>query len=141
MNWLFVALGAIPAFLLSLGIHMAYMGIFVDPSHQHDLQALQTHLIDQCNASKRITEDVSHEYEVNLDRLHDRMAALRVQHAAKCLLVTKPPSGDYASTGDKGLPKAYGIASQSLYDYGFDAEQVGQQLDACQRFINKVWNR
>jgi hypothetical protein len=103
------------------------------------LADLRIELTAQCNADKKITEDISHEYQNRLSDLDKRLAAAKRVQPHKCVSVT--PS---ATTGHNAATTATGDAgrdvvnSESLIDYAGKAEKYQRQLESCQAFIKRV---
>jgi hypothetical protein len=96
----------------------------------------------QCDADKKITEGVSHDYQAQLSNLSTQLANLKRVRPSRCVAVSvaSPASGRNASppTGQLPNPNA-GVTSDALYDYAAEAERTRLQLIACQQFITETW--
>lgn len=109
----------------------------IELNHKEDLASLNKRAKAQCDNDKRITTEISNEYQKNLRAASDKRDALgRMYNDNTCVTVTASGvSGHNAASKDKGLHGKDGVSVGALRNYAFDAEQVGLQLDACQRFL------
>jgi hypothetical protein len=98
-------------------------------------------IVAQCEADKKLTSEVSNEYQKKITVLNRRVGELKRLHSAVCVPIAGTPGGHDAAEGAGKLPRPHGIAAGPLYDFGDDAEQVGLRLDACQDFVRRVWKK
>jgi hypothetical protein len=102
------------------------------------LNDLRTELTAQCEADKKVTEDISHEYQNRLSDLDKRLIALKRVSKPKCLpIASKATAGRNAATGGVNAGQDV-VDSADLLDYAGEAEHYRLQLISCQAFIGKV---
>jgi len=133
-------LAAIVTALLALGAHK--LDVYrINELHKSALKAQAEALIEQCEKDKKLTTEVSRDYQNNIANLNRKLAdAKRMRASAEtCVSITGTTGGRDAAKEDTGLRGTHGVAAESLFDFSGDAEQVGLQLDACQAFIKKTW--
>ena len=137
-NWRLVAYGV--AFLAVFGGGWHVKGIIAEHSLESALSDQKTSMIAQCDADKKLTSEVSNDYQSKIEALNNRISSLKRLRPAGCVPVTNSASGYHAPTGsfDAG---AHGVTFESLIEYSGDAEKYRLQLIGCQDFINRVWNR
>lgn len=114
----------------------------IENEHKAELVAQQERLVAECAKDKQITTEVSHDYQNQIADLRGQLAAVKRVRPSACIPVhvAKPTGGRDAATGNGQLSRPYaGVDSDDLFDFAFDAEQVGRQLDACQSFITRTW--
>jgi len=108
--------------------------------HQEDLQVQAAELTAKCEAGKKITMEVSREYQSKIADLSRQLAGAKRLRPNRCVpTITHPAPGDNGAPADGELPIPDGVFTDDLLDFAADAEQVGRQLDSCQEFISKVW--
>lgn len=100
------------------------------------LASQQEALVKQCEDSKKITEEVSREYQNKIAALNSRVADLRMR-PAKCLPVTKPTAGHDGKTNGAESIRPHGVDAGFLIDYAAEAEKYRLQLIACQEFVRR----
>lgn len=137
-NWRLVAYGA--AFLAVFGSGWHVRGIIAEHSLESALSDQKASLIAQCDADKKITSEVSNDYQSKIQTLNNRIASLKRLRPAGCVPISSPTSGHNEAAGnlDAGT---HGITAESLIEYGGDAEKYRLQLIGCQDFVNRVWSR
>lgn len=112
----------------------------LNASHAAALANQQTALQDECQKDKLITQEISHDYQNQLSDLRQQLAAIKRVQPNRCVPTTpRPASGRDDAKGNPQFSDAHGVFTDDLYDFAFDAEQVGRQLDACQGFISATW--
>lgn len=144
-----------PTFLLNLlgasklyiyGITaMAVFGVGCYITHQWDASALKSALqeqektlTEQCNKAKKITEDVSHDYETQITALNSRVSALKLR-PKNCVPITRTATRPNGSTGTAEHGGQDGVNSDIFYDYAALAEKYRLQIIGLQEFIKKSW--
>lgn len=131
--WLF-GIGAISIF--SAGVYV---------THQWDRGALesalkdqQTALIAQCDKDKKITEDVSHDYETQISNLSTRVTALKLR-SKTCVPITGSATRLDGSAGATINGGQNAVDSDTLIDYAALAEKYRLQVIGLQNFIKATW--
>ena len=129
--------GILLTLAVSWFLHSIHL-MFVRHGYEKELKEQTSFLQDQCQNDKKITQEVSNEYQKSLNSLNSRYKSLRMQYG-KCVAISNSnaPTGHNASTSGQ-LPIPYGIDPQTLLDYARDAEQVRIQLIGAQRFIELI---
>lgn len=108
--------------------------------HEAALVSQQTALQGECQKDKLITQEISNDYQNQLSDLRQQLAAIKRVQPNRCVpTASRPASRRDDAKGNPQLSDAHGVFTDDLYDFAFDAEQVGRQLDACQGFINATW--
>lgn len=94
----------------------------------------------KCDNAKKITEGVSHDYQVKLSSLSAQLASIKRLRPARCIAVpiTSPATGRDAAPSGAELPRQDGITSDALYDFANAAERVRLQLVGCQSFVTQT---
>lgn len=133
--WRFGVGGAVGA-LIMFGVMQIRVGL-IDASYALKIENTRKAAIAQCEEDKKLTKDVSHEYQSQISDLNRRLADLkRVRYA--CLPVTDPSGGRDAAPR-AGHAGGNAVDTGTLYDYAGRAEQYRLQLIACQTFITRTW--
>jgi len=98
------------------------------------LASQQEALVKQCEDSKKITEEVSREYQSKISDLSKRVAAYKLRKPPACVHVTNTTSGNDGSPRG-GLVGTDAVNSESLTDYAELAEGYRLRLISCQNFV------
>jgi len=140
MNWIMVAIGAVPALALSFLLHTVSVN-GIEAKQRDALAEQHKTLTEQCQADKKLTEDANVKYQSELDALNGKLAAVKLRKPARCVPVTTvtPKRPDAATTPAK-LLGPYGLDSGWLYDYAGDAERERLKVIGLQKFIKDVWS-
>jgi len=137
MNWLFVALGAIPTLVISIFLHNWDVNR-LQKINDDKLAAQVQFDIKQCADEKQITSNVGTDYENKINDLNDQLNKLR-QQAPRIIYVTKPATGANAA-GAKGInAEGNGIDSSRFIEYGGKCEKLRLTVSGLQDFINQTW--
>lgn len=112
-----------------------------DHNKKVELENQRRNLTAQCESDKKLTSEVSNEYQNKISQLNARVISLKRMHKDSCLQLTRTTDGHNAATSGAVDAAAHGVDVESLLDYGSDAEKYRLQLIGCQDFIKKVWNR
>lgn len=127
-----------------LGLGMAILAykaplVGIQASHKRALEKQVTELTNQCEDQKKITEEVSHEYQKKLNALNVQLARLkRVQ--PRCIIPnrTNPTPGHDGSAQPRELAGSHGISTEWLIDYAGEAERYRLQLISCQDYVRRI---
>lgn len=94
----------------------------------------------QCDEEKRVTQEVSHEYQTNVADLRRQLAELKRVRApaAACVPVAGAAGGRNAATGAGQPADPDGVRADWLYDFAAEAEEYRLRLMGCQSFVNKA---
>lgn len=138
-NWLPIGLGFAAASIIGFGIH-TISASWTEAKHQRELTEQREQLIASCEADKKITQEVSSEYQSKIRSLNNQLARLkRVQ--PHCILPETNPSGGHNGTAaGKLVPSGNGVNTEYLYDFAARAEETRLKLLGCQDFINRTQN-
>lgn len=138
-NYLQGAIVAIATAAIAFGLHSLSVS-WIEVKHEKQLTAQAASLKKECDAEKKITEEVSYELQNKISDL-DRRANEFKRLRPDCIpIITHAASRDNDAKGDAGFSGSNeGVNSEALFDFAADAERVGLQLDACQGFIKKTW--
>lgn len=135
--WLTAVGGAITASVMAFFI----ANWFIDGVKAEDaakLAAQVTFDIQQCDKAKQITEDVSHDYQSQLQSLNDQLAAIKLRQPAHCIMpITNSTPGRNAASAKTIIAGRNGLSSDWLYDFAGKTEKYRIQLVSCQQFIIK----
>lgn len=136
LNWIQIA--KLAAFLVVFGMGW-YVHSQIAEAHLKDaLESQEQQLILQCQNSKKITEEVSHDYQTKIAALTARVNALRMR-PARCLVPTPIPSAGRDDATGAGIHAGQdGVSTTFLLDYAALAEKQRLQLLGCQDFINRI---
>lgn len=96
----------------------------------------------QCNDDKKITEGVSHDYQIKAAALRTQLAALkRLRDHAQCVPVAGETGGsDGAAAGGK-LSGGNGVSAGYLLDFAARCEDDRLKILGLQQFVTKTWSR
>ena len=136
LNWLQITITAAITAVVALGLHEIDVS-FIKAGQVNALQSLQSALVSQCNADKKITQEVSHDYEIQIASVNARLDSLR-QHPT-CVPIASTTTGNNAATNLTRPNKPNGIDSSALYDYAGDYAKERLKLIGCQKFITDTW--
>jgi len=125
--------------LLSYGLHHIDV-TRLKAKHELAVKAAVAAANAICEADKQLTTEVSNDYQNQVSNLNTQLARLkRLYNSAKCVPVTRAPSGRDA-TASQGKPAGQsGLSAEWIVDLAGDGEKYRQQLIACQDFITKTW--
>lgn len=124
------------AFLAGLSLGWYIHSRIAESMLKSALASQQEALVKQCEDDKKITTEVSREYQNKIADLNSRVAALRMR-PAKCLPVTKPAAGYDGKTSGTEPIRPHGVDAGFLIDYAAEAEKYRLQLIACQEFVRR----
>lgn len=111
----------------------------INTKHEKALVAQAKALDDKCTADKQITTEVTNEQLRQIAGLNDQLAALKRVRPNRCVAVVPGSARDgHAAAQDEKLPHAHGLFTDDLYQFAYDAEEVGIQLDSCQDYIRRA---
>lgn len=105
------------------------------------LDTQKTELENKCTADKKITEDISSDYQSKINQLNGQLASLRMRMPSVCIpVITGQANGSHASStaGQHGGQNG-GITSDALYGFSGECETYRLRLIGLQNFVNKVW--
>ena len=137
LHKLYAAIGIV-AISVAAYFYIGYLRGKVDRL-QGELAAAEA-IIHQHEKNKKITEEVSNEYQNNIASLNAELERVR-DIQADCIPVTFTARGNYAAASEEELPEGNALRSDWLYDYAGRAERTRIKLIACQKFINRTWDR
>lgn len=137
---------AIPAAILT-----GMLALFLHNADVDRLEAKQTAALTvqadtlkkRCESDKKITEDVTNDYQTNINALDTQLAALQLHE--RCVAVEQPSHAaasnhGSASAGKHAQPNGKsGVTASVLYQFAADAEKYRLRLISCQSFISKTW--
>jgi|GEM_PF-3600776 len=93
---------------------------------------------ETCEKNKKITEDVSYEYQGNLARLNTHLAKLR-RTANKCPVpVASNPAGASNPTGQAKPARQTGVDPEALFDLAGQGDEYRIRLIGLQSIINQL---
>jgi hypothetical protein len=130
------AISYIAVFLAGLSLGWYVHSRIAESTLKSALASQQAALIKQCEDSKKITMEVSREYQSKITALNGRVAALRLR-PAKCVPVTKPATGHNGEASGNEPARPHGVDAGFLIDYAGEAEKYRLQLISCQDFVRK----
>lgn len=113
----------------------------INKTHTKDIKDAVNEQKNICAAAKRITEEVSNDYQKSLSDLNGRVAARKLQPQNCIAVLSGAASGHPAATGTNADGSAHGINVADLREFAADAERYRLRLIACQAFINKTWEK
>jgi hypothetical protein len=135
LNRLTLVIGGVLGFSFALLIYKApFIGI--EAFHERELSSQASELQAHCEEEKKITKDVSHEYQTKLSSLNAQLARLkRVQ--SHCIV--PGTAGGRDGEAERGKPSGPdGVSTAWLLEFAGEAERYRLQLISCQDFIRRV---
>lgn len=134
-----IGVGALLMAILAFGLHSCDVKR-IDDMNKDALAKQVMQDQTQCDEQKKLTQEVSNDYEKKIAALNSRHAAdiskLRVNNT--CAIVAVPTSGYNASSGANGLSRNVGIQAWDIIDSAAACDKNTEQLMACQAFIKKA---
>ncbi len=132
--------GSLVTLLVAWGLHSGVVGI-MKMRHANELRMQKETLIEQFEKQKKVTEEVSNEYQKQITNLNSRVATLRSVRPTQCIVpASTPTDGHNAGTSGSGHAGQNGVTTSALYEYAGDAERYRIQLTSCQTFIRNTWH-
>lgn len=129
-----IATAALAWLLHSVDVHR------LEAKHQRNLVSNAAAIQAECTADKRLTAEVSNDYQTRIAALNNELAAVKRLRPSKCVVPTPIPApGRNEATSRTKPAEEDGVTSDALYDFAGEAEQYRLQLIACQAFITKTW--
>lgn len=141
VSWIQIGIGSIAAFALSWLLHTVDVNR-IDNNWQDKLDAQKVEILKSCADDKKLTEDVSHDYQNKLAALNKQLSTIKLHQPSRCVM----PIAGKASSGTGGDSKGKyvgqdGVDSDALYDYATTCEHYRLQVISMQDFISKVWQK
>ena len=134
--WKF-GIGALAGALIMYGA-MELRVWYINTLHDAEINNVRTSIIKQCEDDKKLTKDVSNEYQNQISDLNIRLIELKRVRPSVCIPITRTPFKCDAGSRS-GHVDGNGVTSTALYDFAGKAERYRRQLIACQSFILKTW--
>lgn len=112
----------------------------IKASHALEIENIRTSMTEQCDADKKITNEVENDLQDKITDLRNRLDKL---NRLRVKVPVQPADTTRRSDEANGSGHAHrnGIDSETLYNYAGKAEEYRRQLNACQSFIKKVWEK
>lgn len=114
-------------------------GVIWEKRSQSRLKEQEALLIGQCNDQKKLTEEVSNDYQKKLSAATRKLADLKRMYSNAAVPVASKADGPDAATRGAKLSGANGIAAASLFELAGECEQERQKVIGLQNFINRVY--
>lgn len=134
-NMKFLAIGSTLA-ILALGGCLLYIRYLHAEIETITLQSEQNKLqLSFCIKDHQLNKEVVHEYETNLDRLNDRVAALNGRLRDNQCIPIAPPAGNFDEKTKDRYASRNGIAAGALVKYAGECERTRQQLIGLQNYV------
>ena len=92
----------------------------------------------QCETDKKISYEVSNDYQEKLSSLDVQLNDLRGLYNKQCIAVNSASCGHNAATTETKLRVQNGINAEWLIEYSGDAERVRLRLIACQDYLKRI---
>lgn len=137
MNWLLIALGAIPSALLTAGLAWGVHSLDVadiNAAHQKDLDDQKTTIVGQCNSAMKKERKASNDYQTALTAMRKRLAA-RSMYASKCVNPIKAAKSPNGAAPVSGLPAGDGLGVGWIRDYSGRAQTDALKLKGLQDYL------
>ena len=112
----------------------------LEAKERADIAAQQTADAQSCNADKKITEEVSHDYEAKIRALNSQLDAIRLRPNVCVTVAPRPAAGRNATASvSKPARQNAGVDSDALFSIAAEGEHYRLQLIACQAFVTDTW--
>lgn len=134
--WKF-CVGALAGAIIMYGVSEARLW-FINAAHAREIENTRRSVLEQCEEDKKLTQEISNEYQKQIYDLGRRLTELRRLQPALCIPIAGATGGRDAAAG-AGPVDGNGIFAGTLYDFAGTAEQYRRQLIACQSFITRTW--
>lgn len=132
---------ALGASALSVALMWVMWGVS-DAAHaaafQKELASVTSIERKACAEAQAKAEEASHDYQVSVAALNDRLNRLKRVQSRCIALAGEGSSRPDAASRDEGLSGGNGIRTEWLYDFAGRCEQTARQLDSLQNFTRKV---
>jgi hypothetical protein len=109
--------------------------------HAEELKAQEKALVADCQADKKITREVSDDFQKKNRLLNKHIDDLNRVHnpSAICVPVAGAAGGSDGAAAGAGPAGAHGVNAGALLAFAGEAERYRLQLIACQEFITRTW--
>lgn len=134
MNWLMVALGAIPTAILAFLFHT----LDVDHlKHKQETQLIEQQATDKqvCDNDKAITKESNDALQKSHDAIAARLAQL-LQQPATCMPLSQP--AQLPSSGQSKHAGSHGISPNWLRSFAATCEGYREEVNTCIDFTIKA---
>jgi len=133
-NWK-VMLAVVAAAALCYTTHELDRGIY-DRILDSRIAAQKDADVAECNVDKQTTKEATDALQKNRDELAARLAALKLQRPASCVLVTR--STNVLNRGDRpARQNERGLSSDWLLDFSAnECSNYWRQLKVCDKFLD-----
>lgn len=129
---------------LFLGAIVIAFGLGITLEYKISRHSIEVAISDQkaadilkCNADKKLTNEVSQNYENQIFALNKRIGDL-LRKPARCVIAKSAGHSDAAPVTGANAG-TYGISSEWLYQFAGEGERYRLQVIGLQDFINRVW--
>ena len=113
-------------------------GVIWEKRLESRLKEQEALLIGQCNEQKKLTEEVSNDYQKKLSAANRKLADLKRMYSNTAVPVTGKADGLDAAAGGAKLSGKNGIAASSLFELAGECEKERQKVIGLQNYINRV---
>lgn len=112
----------------------------IENNNRSALAAQQLALEEKCASDKKLTEESSRDYKIEVDALARKLADVKRVRPNHCIMpiAGKASGGDGSATAGKYAGQN-GVATDALYDYAGTCERLRIQVSSLQDFIDNVW--
>lgn len=134
MNWIMVALGAIPTAILAFLLHT----LDVDHlKHKQETELVAQQAADKqvCDSDKAITKESNDALQKDHDAIAARLTQL-LQSPATCVSISQP--AQLPSSGQSKHAGSHGISSSWLRSFAATCEGYREELNTCIDFTTKA---
>lgn len=108
----------------------------IEADQRDAITAQKTADVTQCSAEKKTTKEATDALQKNRDELDAHLAALKLQHPASCVIVTRP-TDVLNRSGRPVNHNEHGLNSDWLLDFAaHQCSNYWRQLKVCDKFLN-----
>jgi hypothetical protein len=138
-NWKLFA-GFAGALALAWVMHTAHVSV-LERRHEAAMAEQSKTFAEQCAQEKKITQEVSRDYQTKISQLRTDLAAVskRLRQTMPNMQPTDPTGGRDAAPSRPKYVAKNGADIDALVGFAAEAEGYRLQLTACQQFIAQTW--
>ena len=108
----------------------------IEADQRAAIAAQKTADVAQCDAEKKVTKEATDALQTNRDQLAASLAALKLQHPATCVVISRP-SDVRNRSGRPARSNEHGLNSDWLLDFAANqCSNYWRQLKVCDKFLN-----
>lgn len=140
INWLQIALGAVPAFVLSYVLHSAHV-YYIKSQHEDAIKKTKETIVNDCNDKIEQVQEVNYDYQKKNHALNKYIDnTKRMYEGGVIRLHTNPTTASVDGAATGGINgRSHVVTHQSLIEFAGACEQLRLRLSSVKDWSDKAY--